>query len=83
MFMALTVGKLTMRPPIYHVWENLMFLRPNDTFGWRDVQPLKKAEWLRVYTSYFDYPSDITETQYGYCDYDDNGVIENEEIECF
>jgi len=76
-------SRLTKRPPIYHVWENLMYLHPDDTFSWRDVQPLKKDEWLRVYTDYFDYPSDITETQYGYCDHDDNGIIEDEEIECF
>ena len=82
-FMHVVTNRLTARPPIYHVWENLMFLRPNDTFSFRDVKPLKKDEWLRAYTDYFDYPRDITGTQYGYCDHDDNGIIEAEEIECF
>ena len=77
------IAKLAARPPIYHVWENLMYLHPNDTFSFRDVKPLKKEEWLRVYTDYFGYPKDITDTQYGYCDHDDNGIIEKEEIECF
>lgn len=76
-------GRLTPRPAIYRVWEKLMFLMENSTFSFRDVKPLKKDEWLRVYKDYFDYPSDIVETQYGFCDHDDNGIIEDEEIECF
>jgi hypothetical protein len=76
-------ARLVKKPPIYRVWESSMFITTDTNFTFRNVSALPKKEWMRVYKDYFDYPHDIVETQFGYCDFDDNNIIADEEIECF